>query len=127
MALVGQSNVALIDLRERSEREKHGVIPGSLHAPYPDLQENIRAGGMLHELATATNKRIVFYCALGERSAMAVQAGAGCRHSQRLPHPWWRRRLAQGRGMHGATRPRNSQKGRPVGPPFEVLPLWRTA
>src|SRR6201991_3153962 len=36
-ALVGGPNVALIDLRERSEREKHGVIAGSLHAPYPDL------------------------------------------------------------------------------------------
>jgi rhodanese-related sulfurtransferase len=29
---------------------------------------------MLHELAAATGKRIVFYCAYGERSAMAVQA-----------------------------------------------------
>ena len=66
--------MALVDLREPREREKHGVIPGSLHAPYPDLQENIGAGGMLHELAAATGKRIVFYCAFGERSAMAVQA-----------------------------------------------------
>jgi len=74
MALRGRNDVALIDLRERSEREKHGVIPGSLHAPYPDLLENISAGGMLHELAEATGKRIVFYCAYGERSAMAVQA-----------------------------------------------------
>ncbi len=74
MGLVGKPDVALVDLRERTEREKHGVIPGSLHAPYPDLQENIRAGGMLHELATATSKRIVFYCAFGERSAMAGQA-----------------------------------------------------
>jgi glyoxylase-like metal-dependent hydrolase (beta-lactamase superfamily II)/rhodanese-related sulfurtransferase len=72
--VIGQANVALIDLRERAEREKHGAIPGSLHAPYPDLQENIQAGGMLHELASATSKRIVFYCAFGERSAMAVQA-----------------------------------------------------
>jgi glyoxylase-like metal-dependent hydrolase (beta-lactamase superfamily II)/rhodanese-related sulfurtransferase len=72
--LVGRPNVALIDLRERPEREKHGVIPGSLHAPYPELAENIRSGGMLHELANATGKRIVFYCAYGERSAMAVQA-----------------------------------------------------
>ena len=60
--------------RERSEREKYGVIPGSLHAPYPELMENIRPGGMLHELARAAPKRIVFYCAFGERSAMAVQA-----------------------------------------------------
>ena len=74
MALVGQPNVALVDLRERAEREKHGVIPASLHAPYPDLQENISPGGMLHELACATGKRMVFYCAFGERSAMAVQA-----------------------------------------------------
>ncbi len=29
---------------------------------------------MLHELAAATGKRMVFYCAFGERSAMAVQA-----------------------------------------------------
>ena len=74
LSLVGTPDVALIDLRERRERDKHGTIPGSLHAPYPDLQENIRPGGMLHELAAATGKRIVFYCAFGERSAMAVQA-----------------------------------------------------
>src|SRR5262247_1355651 len=64
-ALVGEPGAALVDLRERAEREKHGVIPGSLHAPYPELSENIRAGGMLHELARATAKRIVFYCAYG--------------------------------------------------------------
>jgi len=74
LALNGRPDVALIDLRERSEREKHGVIAGSLHAPYPDLAANVRPGGMLNELARATGKRIVFYCAFGERSAMAVQA-----------------------------------------------------
>ncbi len=74
MDLVGQADVAFIDLREAGEREKHGVIAGSLHAPYPDLQGNIRPGGMLHALAASTGKRILFYCAFGERSAMAVQA-----------------------------------------------------
>ena len=73
-SLKGRPDVVLVDLRERSEREKHGVIAGSLHAPYPDLPANVRPGGMLHELARATGKRIVFYCAFGERSAMAVQA-----------------------------------------------------
>jgi rhodanese-related sulfurtransferase len=38
------------------------------------LQENIGPGGILRELARASDKRIVFYCAFGERSAMAVQA-----------------------------------------------------
>jgi glyoxylase-like metal-dependent hydrolase (beta-lactamase superfamily II) len=74
MALRGRTDVALIDLRERSERDKHGVIPGSLHAPYPDLAMQIAPGGMLNEIASATGKRLVFYCAFGERSAMAVQA-----------------------------------------------------
>ena len=72
--LIRRPDIALIDLRERSERERHGVIPGSLHVPYPTLQENIGAGGMLHELAKSTSKRLLFYCAFGERSAMAVQA-----------------------------------------------------
>jgi glyoxylase-like metal-dependent hydrolase (beta-lactamase superfamily II)/rhodanese-related sulfurtransferase len=74
LGLRGRSDVVIVDLRERSERERHGVIPGALHAPYADLQENLSAGGMLHELAVATGKRVVFYCAFGERSAMAVQA-----------------------------------------------------
>jgi glyoxylase-like metal-dependent hydrolase (beta-lactamase superfamily II)/rhodanese-related sulfurtransferase len=74
LAALGRPEMAMIDLRERSERERHGVIPGSLHVPYPTLQENISAGGMLHELAKSNGKRLVFYCAFGERSAMAVQA-----------------------------------------------------
>jgi rhodanese-related sulfurtransferase len=73
-ALLDRADTALIDLRERGEREKHGVIPNSLHAPYAELAENIQPGGMLHALAAATGKRIIFYCAFGERSAMAVQA-----------------------------------------------------
>jgi len=74
IALCGYPDLAIVDLRENSEREKHGTIPGSLHAPYQDLQEHISSGGLLYELASATGKRIVFYCASGERSAMAVQA-----------------------------------------------------
>src|SRR5689334_3826956 len=77
LALVGKSGIAFIDLREKSEREKHGVIPGSLHAPYPELAENIGPGGLLRGLATS--QRLLFYCAFGERSAMAVQAAQDAR------------------------------------------------
>ncbi len=72
--LVGNPEIILVDLRDSAEREKNGVIPGSIHAPYPDLDENVHPGGMLHELAKTSGKRMVFYCAFGERSAMAVQA-----------------------------------------------------
>jgi sulfur dioxygenase len=74
LAFVGQPEVVLIDLRESGERERHGVIPGSLHVPYASLPENTCAGGMLHALAMSTGKRLLFYCAFGERSAMAVRA-----------------------------------------------------
>jgi len=74
IGMVGQPDVVPIDLRERAERERHGVIPGSLHVPYPALEENTAPGGMLHALATATGKQLLFYCAFGERSAMAVQS-----------------------------------------------------
>ena len=84
--LLGRPDVALIDLREKAERERAGAIPGSLHAPYADLQDNIGDGGLIHELALS-GKTIVFYCAFGERSAMAVQAAqdkglASARHIQ---------------------------------------------
>ena len=71
--LLGRPDVALIDLREKRERERTGAIPGSLHAPYGELQDDIGEGGLIHELARS-GKTIVFYCAFGERSAMAVQA-----------------------------------------------------
>ena len=72
--LVGRSEVVLVDLREQGERDKHGTIHGSLHTPYPGLKDSLTPGGTLHEIAKATGQRMVFYCAFGERSAMAVQA-----------------------------------------------------
>jgi sulfur dioxygenase len=74
MKLLDKPEIALVDLRETSERDKHGIIPGSLHAPYPELARNVQPGGRLYALASNEDRRIVFYCAFGERSAMAVQA-----------------------------------------------------
>ena len=73
LALIDAENVSLIDLRDRGERERHGEIPGSVHAPYADLEENIGRHGVLRQLSES-GRKLVFYCAFGERSAMAVQA-----------------------------------------------------
>ena len=72
--LLDKPDVALIDLREDQERRKHGVIPGSLHVAYPAVEESLKADGLLQQLSKAAGKRLIFYCAYGERSAMAVQA-----------------------------------------------------
>lgn len=74
MSRLSDPSIILVDLRDDAERAKNGVIPGSVHAPYPDLDENINPGGLLHELAKSSERQIVFYCAFGERSAMAVDA-----------------------------------------------------
>ncbi len=74
IASLGRPEILLVDLRETSERNKHGMLAGALHAPYGGIGESLRPGGMLREVAAASGRRIVFFCAYGERSAMAVKA-----------------------------------------------------
>ena len=74
IASLGRPDMLLVDLRENSERARHGTLSGALHTPYPGIGEELRPGGILREVATATGRRIVFFCAFGERSAMAVTA-----------------------------------------------------
>ena len=61
----------VVDLREDGERAKSGIIPGSIHAPYSRLDQH------LEMLSHSVGKRVVFYCAAGERSAMAVALATG--------------------------------------------------
>ncbi len=72
--LLERGESVLVDLRDKSERARHGLIPGSVHAGYSSLSDHLATGGLLHELARSTGKQLVFYCAFGERSAMAVEA-----------------------------------------------------
>jgi glyoxylase-like metal-dependent hydrolase (beta-lactamase superfamily II)/rhodanese-related sulfurtransferase len=74
IASLGRPEILLVDLREAGERLKHGILAGALHAPYPSIAESLKPGGMLREVAAASGRRIVFFCAFGERSAMAVAA-----------------------------------------------------
>jgi glyoxylase-like metal-dependent hydrolase (beta-lactamase superfamily II)/rhodanese-related sulfurtransferase len=71
---LGRPDILLVDLREANERAKHGMIEGALHTPYPAIEDSLAPGGMLREVAAATGRRVVFFCAFGERSAMAVAA-----------------------------------------------------
>ena len=72
LGLLGRKDVALVDLRERSERERHGTIPGAMHLPYTAIDDNVLPGGVLHQLGSM--QKLTFFCAFGERSAMAVTA-----------------------------------------------------
>lgn len=96
--LLGHPDIVPVDLREASERRRHGTIPGSVHAPYRELTESVRPGGTLYELAVTGDRRLVFYCAYGERSAMAVriaqEAGlCACVHMKGGMDRWTRVRV----------------------------------
>lgn len=72
--LVGTPEVLFVDLREDQERRRDGIIPSSMHAPYKALDDFVQPGSTLHYEAKQGGKRIVFYCAYGERSTLAVQS-----------------------------------------------------
>jgi len=67
---IHRSDVAIVDIRELSEQEKEGTVPGALHVPYAMLADSLRPQGVLHQTALA--KKLIFVCTFGERSAMAV-------------------------------------------------------
>ena len=79
-----RADVAIVDLREDRERAKYGEIPGSLHVAYTGLADALKPGGVLRELGGT--KSLVFYCAFGERSGLAVQLAqeAGLRSARHL-------------------------------------------
>ena len=52
-------------------------IPADIRIKLAELDEFIGAGGVLREMALATGRRVIFYCAFGERSRMAVEAAQG--------------------------------------------------
>ena len=61
----------LVDIREEGERARFGAIPGSIHAPYGQFDRYCCSSGPLSGLAKQA--RVVLYCAVGERSTLAVE------------------------------------------------------
>lgn len=78
-ARLDTDDAVFVDLREEGERIRDGVIPGSVHVPYVNLDQYIGKGGLLGALASRLGKELILYCAFGERSVLALQAmrGAG--------------------------------------------------
>ena len=105
IASLGRPDILLVDLRETGERNKHGMLAGALHAPYGGIEESLRPGGMLREVAAATGRRVVFFCAFGERSAMAVKAAkdAGLANTAHIEGGMDAWKKAGGPVVHAAT------------------------
>jgi len=61
----------LVDIREEGERLRYGAIPGSIHAPYGQFDQYCNSAGPLAGIAKQS--RVLLYCAVGERSTLAVE------------------------------------------------------
>ena len=70
--LFKDENVIFIDIRDIRERQKLGFIPGSFHAPRGMLEFWIDPESPYFKDIFNTNKKYVFHCAAGWRSALAV-------------------------------------------------------
>ena len=70
--LFNDDNVIFIDIRDIRERQKLGFIPGSFHAPRGMLEFWIDPESPYFKDIFNTNKKYIFHCAAGWRSALAV-------------------------------------------------------
>jgi rhodanese-related sulfurtransferase len=64
--------VVFVDLRDVRELKREGKIPGAFHCPRGLLEFWIDAESPYHNKIFAEDKRFVFYCNLGWRSALAA-------------------------------------------------------
>ena len=72
LALHGRDDTVFIDLRDPRELEREGRIPGALHCPRGMLEFWIDPESPYHKPVFAEDKRFVFFCAGGWRSALAA-------------------------------------------------------
>jgi rhodanese-related sulfurtransferase len=73
VALQGRDDTVLVDLRDAREREREGVIPGAFSCTRGMLEFWIDPESPYHKAIFAEDKRFVFFCAGGMRSALAAQ------------------------------------------------------
>jgi rhodanese-related sulfurtransferase len=72
IALLTDPNVLFVDLRDPRERERVGMIPGNFHCPRGMLEFWVDPESPYFKDVFAQDRRFIFHCASGWRSALAV-------------------------------------------------------
>jgi rhodanese-related sulfurtransferase len=71
--LAGRDDTVLIDIRDIRELQREGRVPGAFHCPRGMLEFWIDPTSEYHKKVFAQDKKYVFFCAGGLRSALAAQ------------------------------------------------------
>lgn len=73
IAMVDDPNIVIVDIRDVRERQRGGFIPGSVHAPRGMVEFWIDPDSpYFKEVFGQDDKKYVFHCASGWRSALTV-------------------------------------------------------
>ncbi len=97
--LHGQQDVVLVDLRDPRERERDGKVPGTFNVTRGMLEFWIDPESPYYKEKFGEDKKFVFFCAGGLRSALAAKTAQDMGSEARRSHP---RRL---QGLEGRRRP----------------------
>lgn len=73
IALHGDDGVVFVDIRDPRELERDGAVPDTVHVPRGMLEFWIDPDSPYYKEAFGQDKRFVFFCAGGLRSALATQ------------------------------------------------------
>ena len=73
-ALHGDEGVVIVDIRDVRELQRDGKIPGAFHCPRGMLEFWIDPQSPYYKDVFGQDKRYIFYCASGMRSALSADA-----------------------------------------------------
>ncbi|HEY7229775.1 MAG TPA: rhodanese-like domain-containing protein [Pseudolabrys sp.] len=71
--LLRRDDAVLVDIRDIRELQREGKVPGAFHCPRGMLEFWIDPQSPYHKEIFADDKKFVFFCAGGLRSALAAQ------------------------------------------------------
>ncbi len=106
--LHGRDDTVLVDIRDIRELQREGKVPSAFHCPRGMLEFWIDPASPYHKKVFGEDKRFLFFCAGGWRSALAAQTA----------HRMGLRPVGHISGGFGAWR----KAGGPIEPPKEKSP-----
>jgi len=72
IALHAAGDITLVDLRDPRERARDGAVPGAVHCPRGMVEFWVDPDSPYFKPVFAEDRRFVFHCASGWRSALTV-------------------------------------------------------
>lgn len=74
IAMHGQDDVLLVDIRDVRELDREGRVPGAFHAPRGMLEFWVDPASPYHKPPLSDGRKKLFFCASAWRSALSVKA-----------------------------------------------------